>query len=269
MFKASAHQHQSTKRHNRWALAIDVDYSAIVDDDSSGLQSLIGSIVNLTDDLAEQLMRYLINPRCIERARALLLSDNPPAHVVVFTAKQTLGEIIEDMRLRPPLELPPPCKRYVPPTFRLDEGSTRDYLVAQTGVPRFTNLSVACWALGRVLELKHAPRVYIARALVKHLPLLAHDLGVDTVILYDDMARKHASCIPELTRAQRKMYVQVQPFTIEHLRPTDVDRFLDFIQRHVPHARRKLCASVLSRAQGDPLAPWPRVDAPSSACVVQ
>ena len=29
-----------------WALAIDIDYTTLVDDDSSGLQSLIGSIVN-------------------------------------------------------------------------------------------------------------------------------------------------------------------------------------------------------------------------------
>ena len=49
MLKASANR-------RNWALAIDVDYTALVDDDSSGLQSLIGSIVNLTDDLAEQLM---------------------------------------------------------------------------------------------------------------------------------------------------------------------------------------------------------------------
>jgi hypothetical protein len=240
----------------KYVVAIDLDHTALVSNDLGGLRSSI-DMDALSDSDALELIRRVTNPRLIEAIKAMR-ARKIVDRIVFYTAK---GGLLHGLSAPQDLWLTDHTLR-----FRAGPAS-RKYLYNQllpAVTPKmhadFVGLGALTWGLSCLLGLKtlSAP-VYITRE-PKNPDLIAHDLDVPHVVLFDDQADYYASRLMEAP--SNGLFRSVTPFEYMCLSPAQAYDLEAFLQSHCgpPIADCDVATDATWRvresARGDPMPPW-------------
>jgi hypothetical protein len=242
----------------KYVVAIDLDYTALISNDLGGLRGAI-DLDALSDADALTLVQHVVNPRLLE-AVASLRQRNCVDRLVFYTAKggllHGLSPQIDDLWIRPH-------------TLRFRAGlASRRYLCDQLPPSAnaqhradFMGLGALTWGLSCLLGLRtlSAP-VYITRE-GKDPAIIAHDLAVPHVVLFDDQAETYAAHLPPPI-ADTHIMRAVEPFDYECLTPPQAQALEAFLLARCgpPLADCDVSAGqtwrIVARARGQPLPPW-------------
>jgi hypothetical protein len=249
----------SKKAQKKYVVAIDLDYTALISNDLGGLRGAI-DLDALSDADALALVQRVANPRLLQ-AIAALRQRGCVDRIVFYTAKggllHGLSHQIDDLWIRPH-------------TLRFRAGpASRRYLYAQlppaVSTPQhridFMGLGVLTWGLSCLLGLcRLSAPVYITRE-SKDPAIIAHDLNVPHVVLFDDQAETYAARLPPLS-ADTHILRAVTPFDYECLTPAQAQELEAFLLARCgpPLADCDVSAGqtwrIVARARGELLPPW-------------
>ena len=204
----------SRRAAKKYVVAIDLDYTALIGNDLGGLRSAV-DMDALSDANALDLVARLTNPRLLEAVKALR-DRGAVDRLVFYTAK---GGLLRDLEAPPELWITPQTLRFrAGPSGRT---YLYDQLLASSGREDIIGLGVLTWALSHLLGLRALSAPVYITAEPKDPALIAHDLDVERVVLFDDQAEHYASLLPAPSApaagAPRYFLRAVAPFDYECL----------------------------------------------------
>jgi hypothetical protein len=247
------------KKTSSYVVAIDLDHTALISNDLGGLRSAI-DMDALSDADALALIRRVTNPRLLEAVQALRKQKRVD-RLVFYTAK---GGLLRDLVVGTPADL-----WLTPRTLRFRAApASRTYLYEQLCCPPaasgssirndFVGLGVLTWGLSLLLGLSEcAAPVYLTDE-PKNPDLIAHDLDVPRVVLFDDQADYYAAQLG--APPQRGLFRAVEPFDYPCLSPAQARDLEAFLQARCgpPLADCDVSSGSAWRvtALNAPLPPW-------------
>jgi hypothetical protein len=258
--KTKMSRRTAQKKTSSYVVAIDLDHTALISNDLGGLRSAI-DMDALSDADALALIRRVTNPRLLEAVQALRKQKRVD-RLVFYTAK---GGLLRDLVVGTPADL-----WLTPRTLRFRAApASRTYLYEQLCCPPtsaagssirndFVGLGVLTWGLSLLLGLSEcAAPVYLTDE-PKNPDLIAHDLDVPRVVLFDDQADYYAAQLG--APPQRGLFRAVEPFDYPCLSPAQARDLEAFLQARCgpPLADCDVSSGSAWRvtALNAPLPPW-------------
>ena len=245
----------------QYVVAIDLDHTALVSNDLGGLRSSI-DMDALSDADALELIRRVTNPRLLEAVQAMRQRQIVD-RLVFYTAKGGLLASaphyydddlwLTDHTLR--FRAGPASRKYLYNQLSSHRRRTTDEEKTRND---FVGLGTLTWGLSCLLGLQtlSAP-VYITRE-PKNPDLIAHDLDVPHVVLFDDQADYYASLV---VASSSHIFRAVTPFEYTCLSPAQAYDLEAFLQSRCgpPLTDCDVASDAMWRvrecARGDPIMP--------------
>jgi hypothetical protein len=187
----------------RLTLAVDFDMTAYLSQNIASVIDVIDTF-KLSDDDAVTLLHCFMNPDML-KAVARLRAQYDIVELIVYTAKKGIATaVLDDPRTPRELKLTPDIAAFDADIILHDK---RNYLCEQLPLLMSSRvdlrgmelrrmlhkLGLATWALGVVLGLEYAPRVWITRSDRKEPALVEHVLrNGSRCVLFDDNGMTYA-----------------------------------------------------------------------------